>query len=60
VHAKTGTLSGVRSLSGYFTTATGERMVFAIIVNNHTLSASAAERLAESALLRVYNSSSKR
>lgn len=54
VHAKTGTLNGVRSLSGYLTTAAGERVVFSMIVNNHTLTASAADRLAEAALMRVY------
>jgi D-alanyl-D-alanine carboxypeptidase/D-alanyl-D-alanine-endopeptidase (penicillin-binding protein 4) len=54
VHAKTGTLSGVRSLSGYLTTATGERIVFSMIVNNHTLSARDADRLAEAALMRIY------
>ncbi len=53
VHAKTGTLSGVRSLSGYFTTAAGERMVFSMMVNHHTLSARDADRLAEAALMRL-------
>ncbi|MDB4951361.1 MAG: D-alanyl-D-alanine carboxypeptidase/D-alanyl-D-alanine-endopeptidase [Gemmatimonadetes bacterium] len=55
VHGKTGTLSGVRSLSGYLTTAAGEHLVFSMIVNNHTLSARDADRLAEAALLRLYN-----
>jgi D-alanyl-D-alanine carboxypeptidase/D-alanyl-D-alanine-endopeptidase (penicillin-binding protein 4) len=53
VHAKTGTLSGVRSLSGYFTTAAGERMVFSMMVNHHTLSARDADRVAEAAVMRV-------
>jgi serine-type D-Ala-D-Ala carboxypeptidase/endopeptidase (penicillin-binding protein 4) len=53
VHAKTGTLSGVRSLSGYFTTAAGERMAFSMLVNHHTLTARDADRLAEAALLRL-------
>jgi D-alanyl-D-alanine carboxypeptidase/D-alanyl-D-alanine-endopeptidase (penicillin-binding protein 4) len=34
VHAKTGTLTGVSSLSGYVTTAGGERWVFSMVVNN--------------------------
>ncbi|HYJ78440.1 MAG TPA: D-alanyl-D-alanine carboxypeptidase/D-alanyl-D-alanine-endopeptidase [Longimicrobiaceae bacterium] len=54
VHAKTGTLSGVRALSGYLTTAAGEPMVFSMIVNHHTLTSRDADRLAEAALLRVY------
>jgi D-alanyl-D-alanine carboxypeptidase/D-alanyl-D-alanine-endopeptidase (penicillin-binding protein 4) len=53
VHAKTGTLSGVRSLSGYFTTAAGERMVFSMMVNHHTLTSRDADRLAEAALMRL-------
>ena len=55
VRAKTGTLSNVRALSGYFTTAAGERMVFSLIVNHHTRTSRDADRLAEAALLRVYN-----
>lgn len=53
VHAKTGTLSGVRALSGYFTTAAGERMLFSMIVNHHTLSSRDADRVAEAALMRL-------
>lgn len=36
VLAKTGTLRGVRALSGYTTTADGERLVFSIVANNFT------------------------
>ena len=54
VHAKTGTVSNVRSLSGYITTAAGEQMVFSMIVNHHTVTSRDADRLAESALMRLY------
>ncbi|HET7230240.1 MAG TPA: D-alanyl-D-alanine carboxypeptidase/D-alanyl-D-alanine-endopeptidase [Longimicrobium sp.] len=54
VHAKTGTVSNVRSLSGYMTTAAGEPILFSIIVNHHTVTSRDADRLAEAALMRVY------
>ena len=53
VHAKTGTLSNVRALSGYVTTQAGERMVFSMIVNNSRLSSRDADRLVDAALARI-------
>ena len=35
VRAKTGTLTGVTALSGYVTSAAGERLVFSLIINNY-------------------------
>jgi serine-type D-Ala-D-Ala carboxypeptidase/endopeptidase (penicillin-binding protein 4) len=53
VHAKTGTLANIRALSGYVTTADGERLAFAMIVNHHLLTASDADRLIDAALVRL-------
>lgn len=36
VHAKTGSIANVRSLSGYVTTADGERLVFVMVANHFT------------------------
>jgi serine-type D-Ala-D-Ala carboxypeptidase/endopeptidase (penicillin-binding protein 4) len=60
VHAKTGTLSNVRALSGYVTTADGERLVFSMMVNGHALSAADADRLIDAALVRLAGFSRRR
>ncbi|HEV2017769.1 MAG TPA: D-alanyl-D-alanine carboxypeptidase/D-alanyl-D-alanine-endopeptidase [Gemmatimonadaceae bacterium] len=47
VHAKTGTLAKARSLSGYVTTADGERLIFSILANNTTTPGSAVTQVAD-------------
>ena len=47
VHAKTGMLAKARSLSGYVTTADGERLIFSILANNTTTPGSAVTRVAD-------------
>lgn len=50
VRAKTGTISNVRSLSGYVTTKSGEELVFSFIVNGHLLSSKDTEDVTDSVL----------
>ncbi len=42
VHAKTGTISNVRALSGYVTTRNGKMLAFSMIANNYTTPVSLA------------------
>jgi D-alanyl-D-alanine carboxypeptidase/D-alanyl-D-alanine-endopeptidase (penicillin-binding protein 4) len=48
VHGKTGALGHVNTLSGYATTAKGERVVFSILANNHNLPAKRAQEIIDS------------
>jgi D-alanyl-D-alanine carboxypeptidase/D-alanyl-D-alanine-endopeptidase (penicillin-binding protein 4) len=45
VHAKTGSLTGARALSGYVTNRRGETFVFSIVANNFSLPAWRIERV---------------
>ena len=58
VHAKTGTLAKARSLSGYVTTADGERLIFSILANNTTAPGPAVTHVADviAAVLASYRS----
>jgi serine-type D-Ala-D-Ala carboxypeptidase/endopeptidase (penicillin-binding protein 4) len=51
IYAKTGTLSGVVTLSGYLYTRKNKLLLFSILVNNHSSSATAIRRAVEKFLV---------
>ena len=53
VRAKTGSMTGVRTLSGYLTTANSEPVVFAILANNFETPADVVNRAADAIVLRL-------
>jgi D-alanyl-D-alanine carboxypeptidase/D-alanyl-D-alanine-endopeptidase (penicillin-binding protein 4) len=55
VRAKTGTLMRVRALSGYLTTAGGERLVFSVLVNHFLVPTRAVDAAVDQALERLAN-----
>jgi len=55
VHAKTGYLNFVRSLSGYVNSADGEPLVFSMFVNNYTVPTSLADNVEDLALMYLAN-----
>ena len=51
--AKTGSVSNARSLSGYVTTADGERLEFSIIANNFETPASLIEQTSDAIVVKL-------
>ena len=59
VRAKTGTISGASSISGYMKTADGEMLAFSMIANNYPFSKATAEDMQNRALIRLASFSRK-
>ena len=53
VRAKTGSMSNVRSISGYLKTADGEPVAFSIIANNYAVPSAEIDRVADAMLLEL-------
>ena len=53
VHAKTGTIAGVKSWAGYVTTSNGHNLIFAIIVNNYTCRQKEVKKKIEEVMVRM-------
>ena len=55
VHGKTGTLTSVRGLSGYVTTADGEKLVFSFLINGHLKNSSETNFITDRVLVLLAN-----
>ena len=53
LRAKTGTLGGVRSLSGYVTTAGGRQLIFAMLANNFVVNVREVERVQDAIAVKL-------
>jgi serine-type D-Ala-D-Ala carboxypeptidase/endopeptidase (penicillin-binding protein 4) len=53
VHGKTGTLSNVRSLSGYVNTAGGRLLIFSVLCNNYLVPTAYVSRVQDSIAVRL-------
>ena len=55
IYAKTGTLSGVVTISGYLYTKKGKELIFSVLVNNHQASGTEVRRAVEKFLQEIRN-----
>jgi len=53
IHAKTGTVNGVKSFAGYVNTLSGKKLIFAIIVNNFTCRTKVVKKKLENVMIRM-------
>ncbi len=53
IRAKTGTLASVKTLTGYASTISGRKLIFAIIVNNYTCRNSTLKKLMDGVLVEM-------
>jgi D-alanyl-D-alanine carboxypeptidase len=53
VHAKTGTIAGVKSWAGYVSTNSGRNLIFAIIVNNYSCRKKEVKKKFEEVMVRM-------
>jgi D-alanyl-D-alanine carboxypeptidase/D-alanyl-D-alanine-endopeptidase (penicillin-binding protein 4) len=53
VRAKTGTMSNIRSLAGYVSTRSGERLAFVIVINNFEGTGSDANQALDAIAIRL-------
>jgi D-alanyl-D-alanine carboxypeptidase len=53
VHAKTGTIAGVKSWAGYVSTNSGRNLIFAIIVNNYSCRQKEVKKKFEQVMVRM-------
>lgn len=60
VHAKTGGMEHVNSLSGFATTVSGEQVAFSILVNNHHMHESEANSFIDQVVDAIVSSTAKR
>ena len=60
IHAKTGSVEHVNTLSGYMDAPSGKRLVFSIMANNHPLPNTAGQEVLDAITVEIYKQFAKR